>query len=391
MSLLRRHVARIAVSTLSLLSARVAFSVEAIAADYHVPLTPENAIIGHYSPTKKPVLTVKSGSIVRIDGGGGVRYQRPATAPGGTPPAPNTPLPVPTVDEVNAWLKENGVAGTVETLPALAETLRVLKETPRAPEIPSGHLLVGPIFIEEAEPGDSLEIRILEVTPRIPYGTVGGRPGGGALPLETPRPFNFVVHLDLKRNAGVFDKDVEVPLGPFMGVMGTCPDASAGDFRRSSPPGNFGGNLDCRELTAGSTLYLPVFRKGGLFYTGDSHAAQGDGEVTVNAIETANTCTLQFILHKGRTLKMPRAETFDHYMTFGLDPDLDKAMHQAILETIAFLQEKQSYDFFQAYALTSIGVNFRVTQVVDQTLGIHAMIPKNLFIHDANPYWYRRR
>jgi len=173
-----------------------------------------------------------------------------------------------------------------------------------------------------------------------------------------------------------------------MGVMATCPADSEGPFRRSGPPGAFGGNLDCKYLSAGSTLYLPVFQKGALFYTGDSHAAQGDGEVTVNAIETADTCTLQFILHKGHSLKMPRAETATHYITFGLDPDLNLAMHQAILETIEFLKEKEGYDFFRAYALTSIGIDFHVTQDVDKTNGIHGMIPKRLFINDHNTYWY---
>lgn len=336
--------------------------------DHHVPFTPENAIIGHFSPTKKPVLTIKSGATVKIDGGGGQRW-------GDKDP--------------NTWLKENGIDTTIEENPALSETVRVLKETPRAEGIPTGHLLVGPILIEEAEPGDTLEVRILSVVPRIPYGTVGGSPGRGGLPDLVPRPFTFVVPLDLARNAGVFDQQVEVPLAPFNGVMGTCPPDSEGPFRRSGPPGVFGGNLDCKELTAGTTLYLPVFQKGALFYTGDCHAAQGDGEVTVNAIETANTAVFQFILHKGKKLNAPRAETPTHYLTFGLDPDLDKAMRMAILETVDFLKEKQGYDFFRSYALASIGIDFRVTQVVDGTQGIHAMIPKKLFLNDTNRYWFR--
>ena len=347
--------------------------------DVHVPFTPENAILGHFSSTKAPVATVRSSAVVRIDVGGGVRWRD------GDP---------------NAWLKENGIPTTIEQCPALAESIRVLNETPNRlpPPLgsppgarPGGHMINGPIFVEGAEPGDMLEVRILSVTPRIPYGTVSANPGGGALPDLVPRPFTKVVHLDLKRNAGVFDDQVEVPLGPFMGVMGTCPPDSEGPNRRSGPPGVFGGNLDCKELVAGSTLYLPIFQKGALFYTGDSHAAQGDGEITVNAIETANTCTLQFILHKGKTLTAPRAETPTHYLTFGLDSDLDGAMRMAMVETIEFLKEKQGYDFLHAYALSSIAVNFRVTQVVDKTLGIHAMIPKKLFITDPDRYWYRTR
>jgi len=359
-----------------------------IPADYHVPLTPENAVLGYFPATKKPTLVVASGAVVSIDGGGGIRYTRPTAAPG-APPIPAGAAPTPSDEVIDAWLKENNIPLTVATSPTLAETLKVMREAPRPKEVRGGHLLSGPIYVEGAEPGDTLEIRILDVTPRIPYGTVSSSPGAGALADMTTRPYSRVVHLDLKRNAGIYDDNVEVPLAPFMGVMAVSPADSEGPFRGSGPPGAFGGNLDCKYLTAGSTLYLPVFQKGALFYTGDSHAAQGDGEVTVSAIETANTCTLQFILHKGQHLKMPRAENATHYLTFGLDPDLNKAMHQAILETIDFLKEKQGYDFFQAYALASIGVDFHVTQDVDKTNGIHGMIPKRLFIHDTNTYWYR--
>lgn len=340
--------------------------------DHHLPLLPENVLLWHFTSDKKPVLTIKSGDTVHIDGGGGVRWDWLRGEDG------------------NAWLKQNNIPLTIETSPTLQQTLRVLKEAVRPPDRPSGrHILTGPIYMEGAEPGDSLEIRILDVTPRIPYGATSGSPGGGTLPDLVPRPFTKVTMLDLKRKTGVFDAKVEVPLGPFMGVMATCPPDSEGPFRSSGPPGVFGGNLDCKELVAGSTLYLPVFHQGALFYTGDSHAAQGDGEVTGNAIETANTCTLQFILHKGKTLAAPRAETPTHYMTFGLNPDLGKAMRMAVLEATEFLKEKEGYDFIQAYALASIAVDFRVTQNVDRTLGVHGMIPKKLFIKDPNTYWYR--
>lgn len=376
--------------------------------DYLVPFTPENTIIGHYSATKKPVLTIKSGAVVRINGGGGAGPSRTSG----------------NVADLDQWLKENDIPVTVATCPALAETMAVVASplTTRTPKKPMGHFLVGPIYIEGAEPGDSLEVRILDVTPRIPFGTTSGAPGHGGLTLGSttglasgapapstpaaaptagaaaagslppgwlPRPFGKVTHLDLARNAGIFDKNIEVPLGPFMGVMGTCPADSEGPARDSSPPGAFGGNLDCAELVTGTTLYLPIFQPGALFYTGDSHAAQGDGEVTGSAIETADTCTLQFILHKGVKLEMPRAETPTDYIVFGLDTDLNKAMRQAITETFQFLKEKQGLDLFQSYTLASIAVKYRITQVVDQTLGIHGMIPKRLFINDHNTYWYR--
>jgi acetamidase/formamidase len=345
--------------------------------DFNVPCTPENAIFGHFSATKKPVITIKSGAVVRIEGGGGNKWKD--------------------ADDPDVWLKQNGIPITVETNTALKEIVTAIKESPnRLPPPPDkpnskvgGHFIIGPIYVEDAEPGDSLEVRILDVTPRLPYGANSASPAGGALPGVMPRPFSKVYMLDLKRNAAVYDKDVEIPLGPFNGVNGTCPPDSEGPNRKSTQPGAFGGNLDSKDLVAGSTLYLPVFQKGALFYTGDCHAAQGDGEIAGDAIGTANTVIYQFILHKGVTLKGPRAETPTHYIVYGLDPDLDKAMNLAMLGTLDFLKEKQGYDLMQAYTLCSAAVDFRVTQVVDKTLGIHSMIPKKLFVNDKDTYWYR--
>lgn len=347
--------------------------------DYHVPCTPENAIFGHFSATKKPVLTIKSGAVVRIDGGGGNKW------PDGIDP--------------NEWLRKNSVDVTLETSPVLQEIVTAINESPnRLPPPPGsppgartgGHFLIGPIYIEDAEPGDSLEVRILDVTPRLPYGANGARPGGGGLPDLIPRPYEKVYHLDLKRNAAVFSEDIEVPLAPFNGVNGTCPPDSEGPNRRSGPPGLFAGNLDSKDLVTGSTLYIPIFQKGALFYTGDCHAAQGDGEVAGDAIGTANTVVYQFILHKGKTLKTPRAENATHYITYGMDPDLDNAMRMALLESLDFLKEKEGLDFLPAYSLASVAIDFRVTQIVDGTLGVHGMIPKKIFIKDnASSYWYR--
>lgn len=346
--------------------------------DYVVPCTPENALFGYFSATKKPVLTVKSGAVVRIEGGGGNKWRD--------------------ADDPDTWLKENKVPITVESNAALAEIVHAIMESPnRLPPPPDskpgvrigGHFLIGPIYIEDAEPGDSLEVRILDVTPRLPYGANSATPTGGGLPGVMPRPFSKVYMLDHKRNTAVFDENVEIPMAPFNGVNGTCPPDSEGPNRRSTQPGAFGGNLDSKDLTTGSTLYLPVFQKGALFYTGDCHAAQGDGEIAGDAIGTANTCTYQFILHKGEMLKAPRAETPTNYIIYGLDPDLDTAMKNAMLNTLEFLKEKQGYDLMQAYTLCSAAVDFHVTQVVDKTLGIHAKIAKKLFVNDKDNYWYR--
>ncbi len=331
-----------------------------------MPFKPENVAIGFFPRDKAPVITVPSGAIVKIDGGGGARW--------GT-------------EDPDKWLKENNIPTTIEKTPGLAETVAAMKSGTHAPGNLAGHLLVGPIAVEGAEPGDMLEVRILSVAPRIPYGTVSTLPGRGGIPDLVPRPFTQIVTFDFKRNVGLFAPGIELPLGPFMGVMGVLPPESEGVIRRSSEPGVFGGNLDCKELVDGSTLYLPVFAKGAMFFTGDSHAGQGDGEVTVSAIETANTCRLQFIVHKGKTIQSPRAETPTHFIAFGLDHDLGKAMRMAITETDSYLAEIKGLDFFHAFTLASAGIDFHVTQVVDGTLGIHSMIPKKIFVNDTFPYW----
>jgi acetamidase/formamidase len=333
--------------------------------DHYVHLTPENSAIGNFPAQKKTILTIKSGQTVKIDTGGGRGWGD------GDP---------------DAWLKEKNIAATTKNTPAILESQQVFKEATRYADIKTGHMLVGPIAVDGAMPGDTLEVRILSIVPRIPYGTVSTRPGSGGIPDDVPSQFSQVVHLDLKRNVGVFDDGIEVPLGPFMGVMGVLPADEDGPNRRSGPPGRFGGNLDCKELVAGTSLYLPVFHPGGLFYTGDAHAGQGDGEVTVSAIETANTAYLQFIVHKGKTIDAPRAENATHWMAFGLDPDLDNAMQMAIRQTNTYLGELKGLDFYHAFTLSSIGVDFHVTQVVDGTKGIHSMIPKKIFAKNE-PFW----
>jgi acetamidase/formamidase len=337
--------------------------------DHYVKLTPENSAIGNFPAEKKPILTIKSGETVRFDTGGGTGWQRDKIDP-------------------NVWLKQNGVNVTAD-YPPIRETIEVLAKTKRYPGIEGGHLLVGPVAIQDAMPGDSIEIRVLSVVPRIPYGTTGRTPGRGLKQVEGDRPPAKVTVLDLDRRVGLFGPGVEVPLGPFMGVMALLPPDSEGANRRSGPPGLFAGNLDLKELVDGSTLYIPVFHPGGLFYTGDAHAAQGDGEISGTAIETANTAILTFILHKGKTLSAPRVETPTHYIAIGLATDLDDAMQMAYDQTVEWLAEMKGFDAATITPLASIGIDYRITQIVDGTKGVHAMIPKKLFVRDKNDYWYK--
>jgi acetamidase/formamidase len=338
--------------------------------DHHVALTPENSVIGNFPIQKAEILTVPSGAVVRIDTGGGAGWRAENLGP----------------DE---WLKAHEV-GVDSSYPPIRESIEVWDKATRYAGIQSGHYLIGPINVADAAPGDTLEVRVLEVTPRIPYGTTGVGPGRSLRGNgEGPRKPSHVTKLDVKRNVGHFVPGIDVPLAPFMGVMGVQPAADYGDNYSSSPPGRFGGNFDCRELVAGSTLYLPVWHPGARFFTGDAHAAQGDGEITGTAIETANTVTVQFILHKGEKRSMPRAETPTHYIAFGLDPDLENAMQQAVDEAVSYINDVTGWQGTdRALPLASMGVDFRVTQIVDRTKGIHAMIPKALFKDRPRKYWF---
>jgi acetamidase/formamidase len=188
----------------------------------------------------------------------------------------------------------------------------------------------------------------------------------------------------------LFSKDIEIPLQPFMGIMAVAPTKESWMIS-SRPPWRWGGNMDFNKLTIGATLYLPVFHAGARFYTGDSHAVQGDGEVNGTAIEASLTGTFQFIVHKGaaRTMFWPRAEDADYYYTMGMDLDLDNAMRKATEETVRYLQETRGLSAADAYSLASIGIDFRIAEVVDAVQVVYGAIPKRIF--KTNPeYWHRK-
>jgi acetamidase/formamidase len=243
---------------------------------------------------------------------------------------------------------------------------------------PGGHILTGPIFVEGAEPGDTLEVRIQDVRLNLPYAYTAFGPKSGFLPEDFPRPRMKIIPLDARRMVGRFSDAVEVPLRPFFGSMGVAPPPELGRVS-SGPPGVHAGNLDNKELVAGTTLFIPVHVKGALFAVGDGHAAQGDGEVCITALETSLAGTLQFVVRKDLRLKWPRAETPTHYVVMGLDKDLTEAMKLAAREAIDFLAVEKGLSREDAYMLASVAVDFRVTQVVDGTKGVHGMIPKSLF------------
>jgi acetamidase/formamidase len=243
---------------------------------------------------------------------------------------------------------------------------------------PGGHVLTGPIYIEEAEPGDVLEVRILSIGLAIPYGynAIGQN---GFLSDEIFDRKMRIINLDREKMIGHFSEGIEIPLHPFFGSMGVAPPKEAGRWN-SAPPWIHGGNLDNKDLVAGTSLFIPVHVKGALFEIGDGHAAQGNGEVDITAIETSLKGDLQFLVHKGKTLVWPRAETATHIITMGCDRDLNAATHIAVREMIRYLVDEKKLSQADAYMLCSVAVDVNITQLVDGNVGVHAMLPKAIFV-----------
>jgi acetamidase/formamidase len=191
------------------------------------------------------------------------------------------------------------------------------------------------------------------------------------------------------REVALFAPDIHVPLAPFLGVMAVASNPVVGQpgvtvpaVQSSRPPGPYGGNMDVRDLTVGTTLFLPVFRPGALFYAGDPHSAQGDGEVSGTAIEQSLTGVLRFIVRKGKTIRAPRAETDTHYILMGIDLDLDRALRMAVREVVDFLVEEKGLTRDKAFSLASIAVDFHVAEAVDLTQLVSGRIPKSLFLSE---------
>jgi len=235
----------------------------------------------------------------------------------------------------------------------------------------------GPFHVEGAEPGDTLEVRILSIDLAIPYGYNGC---AGYLPdnCPTPRGPARIIPLDTATMTATFAPGIVIPLRPFFGSMGVAPPPEAGRIS-SNPPWIHAGNLDNKALVAGTTLLIPVHAAGALFEVGDGHAAQGDGEVDQTAIETSLRGRLQLTVRKGMKLAWPRAETPTDYITMGTDEDLAKATKTAIQEMIDFLMTEKKLDRLSAYQLTSIAGNVAITQLVDGKVGVHVKMPKEIF------------
>ncbi len=341
--------------------------------------TPDNVVWGWFPIDRAPVLTVRSGETVRID----------TLSHAGTTQAADP----------ERYLGQFGVAPE-DVLQDVLDFWGTRSERPR--EGRSGHVITGPIYVEGAEPGDVLEVQVLALRTRVPYGINNTGPTTGVLgpgyPGTAPddEPFSgmpAVRHFIRTGEAGgrevaFFSDTVRVPLAPFMGIMAVAPESptvgqpgvTLAGVQASRPPGPFGGNLDVKDLTAGSTLYLPVFHPGARFYVGDPHSAQGDGEVSGTAIEQSLSGDFRLVLHKDRSVDGPRAENAAHHILMGIDLDLDRALRKAVVATVDFLVEEQGLTRSQAFSLASIAVDFRVAEAVDLTQVVTAFVPKAIFL-----------
>jgi acetamidase/formamidase len=324
--------------------------------------TPDTVLWGYIAANLAPALTIHSGQAVEIEA---LSHQGLTTA-----------------KDPEKFFAAYGIPNNE----VLADAKTIFAEAVR-PKGASVHILTGPIYVDGAEPGDTLEVRVHDIKFRVPYGVNNTGPGKGVLPKLLKEPSAKLIRLDLERRVALFSGEIEIPLNPFMGIMAVAPPTSLG-MVSSTPPGAWGGNIDLKFCGIGSSLFLPVFNKGGQFFTGDGHAVQGDGEVDGGAIEISLKPTLQFILHKGKSLKTPRVETSTDYLTTGLDVDLNVAMRIALQEAVDFLQAEKRMSAADAYALASLAIDLGIGEAVDVVNLVYAKIPKNIFKNNPE-FWYR--
>lgn len=311
--------------------------------EVYVDARPGNVIRGKFDPNKVPIAEVNPGDVVTVE----------------------TVSTIGILDPFEEYIRKYELDSADPVISKMLAT----EELERIGE--DEHTLTGPIYIKGAMPGDMVEIKILETNLITDFGNSKIVPGYGGVPDLIDHAESFRWTYDKEKNVAVHD-GYEIDIKPFFGIMAMTPAGG----QVSSPPGRFGGNLDLKELRAGTTLFLPVEVEGGMFYVGDAHAAQGNGEVCLTAIETSLEGKFEFILHKNKEMTAPRAESDTHYIAIGLDEDLNVAIHKAIEESAKWVAELKNISFYEALMLCSTSVDYCVTQVVDNVKGIHAMISK---------------
>jgi acetamidase/formamidase len=304
---------------------------------HRLDAAPDTVHWGYFDAALAPLVTVESGDTVTI-----------STVSGTPDVMPPPPLMVP---------------------PALAAIhAKVQQKLP-------GHICTGPVAVRGAKAGQVLEVRIKAIELNYDWGYNVVRPLAGALPDDFHE--KHVMHIPLARNqmTGRLPWGLELPLRPFFGVMAVAPPPAWG-MVSTLPPRRNGGNLDNKELVAGTTLYLPILVDGALFSVGDGHAAQGDGEVCITAIETGLIGTFELHVRDDMRLDLPYAETPSHVITMAFDPDLDDCVVVALRDMITLIAARTGITRAEAYTLCSLAADLRVTQVVNGSKGIHVMLAK---------------
>lgn len=314
---------------------------------YFISADLENLCKGSLDASRKPVLEIPSGATVTFE----------------TVSKLGTTIPF------SELLKEHGYE--IEDNPLFP---KIIASEELASPFPASHVLTGPIYVKDAEPGDVLEVHIDKLELTTPFANARVAPGLGGLPDLVPSARSYMAVFNEEKNEATFIGET-IPLAPFLGIMGNAPDHSVS----SSPPQVYGGNIDCKELVEGTTLFLPIAVPGALFYTGDGHAAQGDGEVSVTALETSLTATLTFTLHKAMPLTAPMGITSKEYLFFGFAATLDEAMRMALTNAVNYIMQQKGLSFEEALALASIICDLHITQVVNGIVGVHASVPLKYF------------
>jgi acetamidase/formamidase len=301
--------------------------------------SPDTIHWGHFDARLKPVLTLASGDVVRLS-------------------------------------SVNGGADIVERCPyAILPQHRAILD--RCTPDMGRHIITGPVAVAEARPGDVLEILIEAVDLVAPWGFNASRPGLGALPDRFPSFRADFYPIDLEGRTASLPFGPRLALEPFFGIMAVAPPPAWGRVSAMEPRAN-GGNIDCRELQAGSRLFLPVFAEGALFSAGDGHAIQGDGEVSLTALETCLAGDFRLTVRRGRRLARPVALTPAHLVVMAFDPDLDRAVETALGDMLDLLVSLEGWREDDAYAFASMACDLRITQVVDGAKGVHAMVRREL-------------
>ncbi len=313
---------------------------------YQLKATPSTVHWGHYDASLEPVLTVNPGDTIKIETlslpkGQGTDFTSLGISPQEIP----------------------------------RDFIRVLEEVKE--KGPGPHSLTGPIYVEGAKPQDVLEVEMLEINLRLSFGHTIFRPGAGTIPDRFPYTRTKIIRINMNERTAELPGGAIAPLKPFFGSIGVAPPPTTGRIS-STPPGSYGGNMDNKELTQGSKVYIPVHAEGALLSIGDGHALQGDGEVSGTAVETSLIGTIRLQLRRDMRLKWPMAETPTHIITMGFHQDLDEATRIALHNTIDYLTDIQDMAEDDAYMLSSIAVDFHVTQTVNGVKGIHGLLPKTI-------------